>query len=101
MRIILLAVTASVICLVQAQQKPRKVDFYPCKTSVLREVHFVGGAPERERKWQGHLDLNGLVSAQERVIITLIFDFPNNLSIVSVTDLGYRKSLFINFIHFF
>lgn len=62
--------------------KAQKVVFYPCKTSVLKEERNVGGNPNKLRMWKGLLDISSVTHA-EKVIVTMIFNYPLNFQLVS------------------
>lgn len=64
------------------KNKKKKVQFFPCKTAILREEHVVGGNPAKQRIWDGELDLTSVVGKEQRTVVTMIFDFPANVILV-------------------
>lgn len=66
------------------KKKAEKVVFYPCGTSVLKEERVIGGNVNKQRMWTGYLDISS-VTQSDKVIVTMIFNFPVNFQIVSQT----------------
>lgn len=60
----------------------KKVAFYPCGSSVLKEERIIGGNLNKQRVWNGFLDISA-VTHSEKVIVTMVFNYPLHFELVS------------------